>query len=260
MNSSKRCPRCGAENDGFFEYCYKCGAPLNVSAYGQPFTAAPNSGYYEPATVAGHPTEEVKAFVGQSPHSRVLARKVIDTQISGSATHWCWPVFLFSLLGPMFTAIWFFYRKMYKVGWLVALSGFLLTGADVLLHLEYQVSLAKELLELIYSSHSITELMEKVVQSESTLPTQNSIGALLSSIIDLLSMAFGVIMAMFAVGIYKGHIGKKLSSNPAIKSNYFTLAAAGGTSVALGVLAGLVFWMIQNVLSNISIFIALATI
>ena len=263
MDNKRHCPNCGAANDGFFEFCYKCGSSLNPhqnSKYSQPFNSF-NGGYYEPATIAGQPTEAVKAYVGQrNENDYKITRKLIDMEISGSSTHWCWPVFLLAMLGPMFAAVWFFYRKMPKIGALVALAGILISGADVLLHLEYEVAFMREIFKMVASSESFTQFLERMGEDALTLPAQNSIGALLSSLIDLVSFAGSVLISMFAIGIYRSHIVKELSAKPYLKENYFSLMRAGGTSIAWALIAGGILWIITNLVSNLSFFVVLATL
>ena len=252
MNNNRRCPNCGAPNDGFFEYCYKCGTPLNLrSPYGQHYAPYNGSGQYEPATIAGQPIEDVKSFVGQTEGGIKLTRKLIDIEVSRSHTHWCWPVFLFSLLGPMFTAIWFFYRKMYKTGVLVALAGLMLFGADTLINFEYNLALAQEMENLLGSSESFYEFMQKLSTDATTLPSQSSLGTLLTSLVELGSLALGVGMAMFATGIYRSHIGKTLMANPQLSGNFFALTAKGGTSMAAAGIAAAALWIIFNLMQNI---------
>ena len=250
MDRHSICPKCGVSNDPFFTYCYRCGAPLN------PYTPHTHFGF-EPEHIAGQRTEEVKAFVGSNPNSASLSRKLIDTEISGSAIHWCWPVFLFSLLGPMFTAVWFFYRKMYRNGLLIALAGFLLTAAQVVLNIDVQIALANDIIKSWLSSATLGDFASNLQNIVPQLPTPDSFGSLLNSLVDLCGMALGVVAALFAVGMYKAHIRKTFAKKPQIKTNYLTLNKAGGVSVAAGVISGISLWFLLNLINLLPFFIAI---
>lgn len=82
--------------------------------------------YDDPNYINGLPVESVKEYMGCS--SDKLYRKFVKHSSGDSA--WNWPVFFFALLGVPF--VWFFYRRMYKVGAVILAVWFALTAGCAL--------------------------------------------------------------------------------------------------------------------------------
>ncbi len=120
------CPDCGTENEEEYSYCKNCGAKLEIAenkteyqynntdsgTYNPNFADAKSNGFFVD-TITGIPSDEVCAFVGKK--SPDILKKFSKMEVTGSKVSWCWPVAILGLLlGPIGSAIWFFYRKMYK--------------------------------------------------------------------------------------------------------------------------------------------------
>jgi hypothetical protein len=96
------CPNCKTENHFDFSFCKSCGRPLKGAFYSAPAT---------PTEINGVPVEEVKDYIGKN--SDKFLSKFWNFS-GGGKFSWNWPVLLFGLLGVPF--VWFFYRKMPKLG------------------------------------------------------------------------------------------------------------------------------------------------
>lgn len=121
MENKTVCPNCGAENKSDYAYCLNCGLALSASSPASAVTVAPASqtdGFAD--SFEGISGEEMAAFIGKG--NRDYLTKFAKMK-NGKKASWNWAVFLFGLLlGLPF--VWFFYRKMYKVGSIV-LAGWL---------------------------------------------------------------------------------------------------------------------------------------
>ncbi len=112
---SKICNTCGAENSEDYKFCIACGNPLSeqgipaVISSEEKTAEEPLSG----DTLYGLPAEEVASFTG-GKDSRMYS-KLVKAESEGKLGGWNWPVFFFGVLAGM-PFIWFFYRKLYKVG------------------------------------------------------------------------------------------------------------------------------------------------
>ena len=131
------CPECSTENEESYEFCKNCGTPLKKSApkteakhqprpQHQPFVQSqPQSNGFVLETIDGNPIADVKAFIGKNADE--FLTKFSKMEITGSRVSWCWPAALLGLfLGPMGAAIWFLYRKMYKIATVLFAVGFAL--------------------------------------------------------------------------------------------------------------------------------------
>lgn len=263
-NQTKVCPSCGTENQQQFAYCRMCGTPLAPSTGAQPNNTA-HSGYYEPDTVAGHPTPVVRAFVGMTSSGNKIINKFTDMEMSRSNVSWCWPVFLLAvLLGPMYTAIWFFYRKMHKTGLFVLLAGALIDLVQMVISFDFTVSFTREFMNIwLATMDSIaagdTSALNNGLDSLASLPLESSVVDMLTSVISLLSLAGCGVLAVFALGIYKNHTNKKLSDPMTDTANYYRLTNCGGTSAGAAVLSAIGVVVIENIITYIPIIYAMST-
>ena len=157
----KICSECGTENESDYIYCKNCGTLLTsptkpaepAPAKAEPehefiaqtapepkveqpsfqpappvYNTANGSAGYTPDSspiTDGIPQEELALFIGKK--SAVIMPKFIKMEITNSKVSWCWPAAILGFLfGPMGAALWFFYRKMYKTGALLAVIGALI--------------------------------------------------------------------------------------------------------------------------------------
>ncbi|MGN0494387.1 MAG: zinc-ribbon domain-containing protein, partial [Acutalibacteraceae bacterium] len=159
------CSECGTENESEYTYCKNCGAPLVKPAnrdetefigseaqnppqgYAEPQGNSYSSADYTPPTyteqsfggqqyspygaynayaIDGVPADDVAFFIGKK--STEIMPKFIKMEITRSKTSWCWPAAILGFFfGPLGAAIWFFYRKMYKIALILLAAGAVIT-------------------------------------------------------------------------------------------------------------------------------------
>ena len=124
-NGSERkiiCPACGGENNADYAFCLKCGRPLGASA---PSGGVPPVWGQPTGDIGGVPEREVYDYV--SGNQQVM--KKFRRLSSGGTIGWNWPVFILGLFNMQF--IWFFYRRMYKLGVLFLALSALIAGISI---------------------------------------------------------------------------------------------------------------------------------
>ncbi len=95
---------------------YDYGGEHNYGQYGY----SPYGAYS--SAICGLPAEDVAAYVGMK--APVIIPKFSQMSATRSKTSWCGPAFTLGLLfGPLGAAIWFFYRKVNKVAFLLFAIG-----------------------------------------------------------------------------------------------------------------------------------------
>lgn len=262
-NHNNICPSCGASNEANFSFCRMCGTPLAGRTQGQPYTAN-HSGCYEPNTIGGHPTPVVRAFVGANGSSQKIIRRFADMEMSRSSVSWCWPVFLLSfLLGPMYSAVWFFYRRMNKTGLLVALIGTLISLVEMGISFEFTVAFTRELLSQLQNitddiiagnTPAVYDWMDNFY----SLPIESSQVNMLTDVVSLIALAGCAVLSVFALKIYKNHISKKLNCGVALNDTY-EVSRLGGTSTGGAVLSVILLVVTENIIVAIPFIYAVAT-
>lgn len=225
-------------------------AASNISAQGQNVNTSEssggseNSGYTkgvysaEPSGsqygIEGIPAEDIAFFVGKKAGD--ILPKFTSMEFSGSKVSWCWPAALLGFFfGPMGAAIWFLYRKMYKIGALLLVLGAALTF--FLAALSYNPSAVEtdDLFDAFTSGD--VDLLDDLLTGEETV---------LSRVADLIDMATGVacciLSGIFGFYAYKEHCVKAIRNYrmTGIDPRYYRigLASVGGVSggmVAVGI-------------------------
>ena len=126
--TNKTCKVCGTENNADYSYCKNCGAPLfgteENRTYGNPFAG---SGGFAPSftdyseiepQLLGVDTKKLEAYVGEKRHDSFM-REFISSVRTGRKAFFNFVVALCGmLLGTVYSACWFFYRRMYRVGYI----------------------------------------------------------------------------------------------------------------------------------------------
>ncbi|WMJ84338.1 RING finger protein [Oscillospiraceae bacterium LTW-04] len=169
---SKICPNCNAANPSQGRYCQMCGSPLenagNASSYTanahgqynnstQDYRAQPDSGFnynsnttFEHWDINGISSQEISAYTGSGSYYFLRQFKLIlRTQFNMS---WNWSALIFNYF-------YFFYRKMYKVGF--ALLGFYIVSSIPTLLCYFEptdATISMMGVTIAYNSHLATKL------------------------------------------------------------------------------------------------------
>ena len=182
--------------------------------------------------------------------------KFTSMEFSGSKVSWCWPAALLGFFfGPMGAAIWFLYRKMYKIGALLLVLGAALTF--FLAALSYNPSAVEtdDLFDAFTSGD--VDLLDDLLIGEETV---------LSRVADLIDMATGVacciLSGIFGFYAYKEHCVKAIRNYrmTGIDPRYYRigLASVGGVSggmVAVGIVCIIVASNISTLITYLMSFI-----
>ena len=245
------CPECKTENEPGYGYCKNCGTPLfaNNTASGQNsgggFYAPDENGgkaQPQPELIDGNTIEEVITFVGKNPQK--IVPKFVKLQATASKTGWCWPPFILGFLfGPVGTAIWFLYRKMYSFA---ALFGAIGIAANYILRvLNYFWQIGTVNADPI--NNYFEGLAGGVFDYEGFISALTDSKAILSYFVNsaysALGIACGVVAGVFGIYLYKRHAAKVIGYVKATVTdvNYTKIAISskGGTSVG-AVIVGII--------------------
>lgn len=227
-----KCPECGTVNEAEYVYCKNCGAALCENSQQQSRNgnseAKNGNPHFEYAvdSINGIPREEVAAFIGQKAFK--ILPKLSKMEITRSRASWCWPAAILGFIfGPIGSALWFFYRKMYKPAFLLTAIGALLTFATTLMTLN-TATVDIDSLFSSFSQGNINGIIDSVAVEETVLSTLASI------IDDAATLGSGILCGLFGYYIYKKHCISKICKFRGLQtdSRYYTLglAAVGGTS------------------------------
>ena len=275
------CPECKYENEEQFKFCKNCGTMLTVvnnepkGDFNTPESFEPKAKTEEqnfantqlPEEIDGVEKRELIAFLGKDADK--IYSKFLKMEYSGSKISWCWPVFLLTaFLGFFGSAIWFFYRKMFKPAIALIIAGVLVLGVQTALNFDKSIEAAKGLISSIEeifggSSDNVAnpELFFGEEEDEIVPGGPQGVLTIVSDIIGTLeTLAGSVIISMFALGIYKKHAVNKIKEQRQKHGQtpyyLYTLSLSGGTSGGMLALGIVIFVVAQNVASAIPAFFA----
>ena len=287
----KICSECGTENERDYTYCKNCGAPLvkaepeakpefigneaetrsdtgsfdastGAGAYTPPYGApnyggmpySPYSPYntYTSYAMDGVPAEDVAFFVGKK--SAEIMPKFMKMEITRSKVSWCWPAAILGFIfGPLGAAIWFFYRKMYKI-------------ALILLAIGTVLSFTKAALTLNAGSQDMSGIFESITEGDAdalldafrSIESEETAATLLASGLNSIAgLATCVLTGLFGFYAYKNHCVKSIKGfiQNGIDQRYYRmgLASLGGVSggmLAVGIISMIV---IENIASTVMV-------
>lgn len=245
------CSHCGTENEEKYQYCKNCGMPLRTESSEktnkdyQTFenSQKPDSNnmfYNTPKgftvdNIEGIPQEEMSLFIGKKAYE--ILPKFFKMEVTQSKVSWCWPAAILGLLfGPMGTAIWFFYRKMYKPAVILSVIGTVLAFVISLLtvgssEINFEVFLNS------FANGDYNAALDSVKNTETLL---TMITGAVNDIISLLTFLFS---GLYGYHFYKRHCISKIQNFKMYHADqrYYRLglASIGGVSggmVAVGIL------------------------
>ena len=131
----KICLKCSTENEGNYVFCKYCGAMLPVvdKRYNYPPEDENSREEVAEPEIEGISLSDMNRYVGKRPQKFIP--KFLRMQALGQSSSFCAPVFILGLFFGFFgTAIWFFWRKMSKLGWLFVGLGLFLEGLDIVVN------------------------------------------------------------------------------------------------------------------------------
>lgn len=181
--NKKICHECGTENEQEYLYCKNCGADLNKTedntANSQTQYTPPNynSNYNQDKSTAdafivdsidGIPMEQIGLYVGKK--SDYYCRKFSRMELTMSKISWHWPAAVLGFLfGPFGSAIWCFYRKMYKVAFILVAIGILLSGITCALTYNDSTLALEEIIKAsrLESVEEMLEALENIDRADS---------------------------------------------------------------------------------------------
>lgn len=290
------CEICGTENESKYKYCKNCGNLLNAQSETatapQDFTAQQtvhfentatdnmqnsfnnelngvagvqttqsgaaysNFGYFTLNDFSGISSEEMASFIGKKANK--FLPKFSKMELSGSKISWCWPAAVLGyFFGPMGSALWFFYRKMYKPAFLFSAIGAVLTILTSVLDFNTGSQLSVDFSQITDFSSLISAVQESLKSTE--LSTSGLILSYLSPAISgFASLASCLISGMFGMNFYKNYCKKRIVEYRSFVADqrYYRigLASVGGTSAGMLILGIALYFATNEIVSLLAIF------
>lgn len=253
------CQECLTENEPQYEFCKNCGAQLRESEpkTQENFKQTAYNGYRANFPggkivlddIDGNNTNDVAVFIGKNAHNFIP--KFSKMQLSGSKISWCWPAAILGFFfGPLGAALWFLYRKMYKIGAMIMAVGFLLSALNA---------------ALFGTAIPFEEMFNSILQSIETGNTDIALfdtfqqSAVYSFIENVICYVCAIFCGLFGMHFYKKTAVNKIAG---VKEKYFDtqyyhlgLATVGGTSGGALFLGFVAMAILNNIISLIPSFV-----
>lgn len=285
------CHECGTENEPQYIYCKNCGARLNEEVKTQEKAQNVNSNFTHESdfndnpqtgkdnfdgrrqqknsspvydgfivdTIDGVSSDDVATFVGTKAGK--LLPQFSKMELSRSRVSWCWPPALLGFLfGPLGTAIWFLYRKMYKIAFILVAVGILYGGITAVLNgfvaantgafvNPFFEELPNEL-QTIYGPYF--DFLKDI-----KIPDYTPVYEIMDDFICLASLIFG---GLFSIYFYKKHVVKKINEYKLgnIDPRYYKLglASVGGTSSGMAWLGVFIYILSDGMFDAIAFLVS----
>lgn len=278
--NNRICPECRTSNEPEYAYCKNCGFKLiddtespksepvidnfagrrtegNTAYQYKTETKSDSNNPFTLDSINDIPREEISAFIGVK--SRDIYPKFCKMKLTQSKISWCWPpAILGFLFGPLGAAIWFFYRKMYKIALILVAIGIITGGTTAFLNRD----------SFMLDTGKIETIIEENVNENGfdflglIGDLSNNIGTesyIATAITDVVDVATGVIAGMFALYWYCEYVTRRIYKyrSCGIDPRYYSvgLSAIGGASggmLALGIallyVAQTIFELIPNLI------------
>lgn len=256
------CTACGTQNSDDYKFCKMCGKPLTEAE-----TDKPNVSMYD-VEIDGVTKEDLTAFVGKNSY-KILSR-LSGMELAASRVSWCWPVAVLSFFFGFFgTAIWFFYRKMYKWAFVSVGLATLLCVLKTVFTYEFTVEILTQMFETINSAYQNLTMDPTVLISELEMYMDSIVNAAsgvnISGILEDLEAALSVILSgLFSFYLYKNYtvskikkIAENYSADPSYKAR---LHLSGGVSGGMAFLGVVLMLTISGIISSVPIVAFLASL
>lgn len=248
--AKKICVRCSTENAEHYRFCKNCGASLPVvdkfKQSGYDYAEGSNGkqeGYAYPADFKydSVSSAELEAYVGEGKEK--ICRKFFSMELLGKKASWHWPIFLFGILFGFFgMSFWFFSRKMFKIGLVLALVGAIFMCLDTAVNLEANRAFwgdYQTVMQSVVEAKSETDFFEVSRQFDAAITryeaNYNPVISVVSNYIG--SMFLPIILGAFGLYLYKN---KAIKGVKKVKEKYpedellmARIAASGGRKIYL---------------------------
>lgn len=258
------CHECKTENEKEYLYCKNCGADLSKSedTYSEAnssYTTSDFGGNYADQkskvddfiadNIGGIPMEQIGLYVGKK--SDYYCRKFSKMELTQSKISWHWPAAVLGLaLGPFGSAIWCFYRKMYKVAFVLVAIGVLLAG--ITSAVTYDSATAA--IEGIINASKSTSV-EQMLEAIENIASNGGVSATVAEYInDFAGTVTAIVMGMFANWFYRCSCVDRIRKyqQSGLDQRYYKLglSAVGGTSGGMLAVGILIKITVENLLSG----------
>ncbi len=239
---SNYCSECGTENEAEYKYCKNCGSKLYEEETNPQnnFHTQSNGGTYINNdkfivdTIDGVPSEEMSIFIGKKAID--IMPKFSKMAISNSKISWCWPAALLGIfLGPLGSALWFFYRKMYKPAVILSAIGAFVTVLTSLLTFG-TTSSAFDMFADAFSKGDFEAAINSLANADFSSTILDVLAGLITDISNFLSF---LLTGLFGYHFYKNHCAEKINSFKTFQADqrYYRLGLSSIGGVSGGMLA-----------------------
>lgn len=274
--ANKVCTECKTENESEFIYCKNCGSSLkdsdktaessnstefigseNTQSNSQnEFNYAENNRNFNSFnnnenfrnfqsntqfngySVNGIPAEDVSIFVGKK--ADLYIPKFIKMELANTKISWCWPAAILGLLiGPLGAALWFIYRKMYKIAGILLAIGFVVSCATSALTYNSNQDIVNNLLDALKTGE-----INIFINGINQFLDNGGIRYVISNGIEnITSLATCIITGLLGHYAYRNHCVKKIISfrQSGIDQRYYKMGLAAVGGVSGGMLAAGIF-------------------
>lgn len=269
------CTECGTENEKEYTYCKNCGAPLNTKSSAPESSASDSHNTYSAQNPTGSAPTYNTAFKGYTADSidgisreemtLFIGRKAVDIlpkiskmELTHSKISWCWPAGVLGFLfGPLGSALWFFYRKMYKNAFVLSVIGAVITVITSVMTVGISADTFDNIMEALMSGNS-----EQVFNIFENIDTASLLLYMAAGFVDnLASILSGVLCGLFGYYFYKEHTVEKIRSFRTIQGDQrfyrLGLASIGGVSGGMLTLGIVILISVNNISSIINTVLAM---
>lgn len=264
--SSVFCQKCGTENNAEYNYCIGCGTPLAKpeSSFQEPCSAnACSDGAQAPvASIGNMPIAAAVEFVGDDPNKYIP--KFIKFDASKSYASWNWAAAIWAFFGLPF--VWFFYRKMYKIGAILLVICLALSLVSVLAIAPVFQTAADAITPYIEQilANPYVEIPEELINqliSQGDMVSQVATSNTVNNLVGFLELCIFVFTSIAANGLYMKHMlkvfNKAAEKNPEGVTS-LEIRRLGGTSVGAAIGAAIGYFVATVIIVVVPLYTALA--
>ncbi len=257
------CKKCGTENEPEYKFCKNCGENLETEVKNeasQQKTYAGNEPHknFLIDDYDGVSSEEMVTFIGKKAAD--FMPKFSKMQLTKSKIAWTWPAAILGyIFGPMGSALWFFYRKMYKPAIILSVIGTVIMVATGLMSQKLDTATIDNAADAFLAG-DFEQAMEFFTEINNSIsPTQKILNGLSTVINELANICAAVFSGLFGMYIYKNHCIKKIKEYRNFQSDQrfykLGLAAVGGQSGGMLAVGIVMIVAAENIVTFANLFL-----